>query len=454
MSTISEVLFKQQRASNDGRKAPDFNGVSTVRAVTPSILTIAADDSFADKIEELLANDKEFAAMLASPLPPAQPVQEQPVPLSEFVRAIQEQQSAPQPSASLQQPPAPPAPQPEYVRAFQEQPVIQEPAPIPETVQSLREQFTQEDQLLQQRPVMQEKPTANLTPLQEQLASQLEAVRSLREQLEPELESLHPKQEQLAEEEVPDSQYEAAYSAWAQFASMPELLQGRRTASKQESVQPLPEQPAPFPEQPLPAPQPVMQSEPVELMQEQPIAQPLWAQEVQEQPVEPVVQQQPAPQPEPVSVLQELPVAEPELPQSAPVFQEQPVLESEPAQVLPEQPASPELVVQPLQQQPAPQPEITQVLPEQPVVQPQQPVVLQQPVVQPQQPVEAAEAPANKTASAASIITDKQLRALSRKHLLIMIRDLEKELARAKEELEDLLLAYRAGVAQGNAQNR
>ena len=53
--------------------------------------------------------------------------------------------------------------------------------------------------------------------------------------------------------------------------------------------------------------------------------------------------------------------------------------------------------------------------------------------------------------SAGSVITDRQLRALNRKHLLIMIRDLEKELGQTKEELENLKLAYRIGVSQ-NAQ--
>ena len=39
-----------------------------------------------------------------------------------------------------------------------------------------------------------------------------------------------------------------------------------------------------------------------------------------------------------------------------------------------------------------------------------------------------------------SRITDKQLRALNRKHLLMMIRDLEKELAQEKKEKENLLV--------------
>ena len=40
------------------------------------------------------------------------------------------------------------------------------------------------------------------------------------------------------------------------------------------------------------------------------------------------------------------------------------------------------------------------------------------------------------------LITDKQLRALDRKHLLMMIRDLEKELAQEKKEKENLLMVY------------
>ena len=44
-----------------------------------------------------------------------------------------------------------------------------------------------------------------------------------------------------------------------------------------------------------------------------------------------------------------------------------------------------------------------------------------------------------------SIITDEQLRAFSRKHLLMMIRDLEKELLQAKRERDSLLIAYEAG---------
>ena len=43
-----------------------------------------------------------------------------------------------------------------------------------------------------------------------------------------------------------------------------------------------------------------------------------------------------------------------------------------------------------------------------------------------------------------SIITDAQLRALNRKHLMIMIRDLEKALAQEKEEKANLLMACRS----------
>jgi len=44
-------------------------------------------------------------------------------------------------------------------------------------------------------------------------------------------------------------------------------------------------------------------------------------------------------------------------------------------------------------------------------------------------------------------MTERQLRALSKKHLLIMIRDLKKALNREKKEKENLLLAYQAGSA-------
>ena len=43
-------------------------------------------------------------------------------------------------------------------------------------------------------------------------------------------------------------------------------------------------------------------------------------------------------------------------------------------------------------------------------------------------------------------ITDQQLKMLSRINLLILIRDLEKELKQVREEKENLLLAYRVGA--------
>jgi len=46
------------------------------------------------------------------------------------------------------------------------------------------------------------------------------------------------------------------------------------------------------------------------------------------------------------------------------------------------------------------------------------------------------------------VMTDKQLRFVSRLHLLMMIRDLEKELMQAKEENKKLLTAYKAGLNQ------
>jgi len=57
-------------------------------------------------------------------------------------------------------------------------------------------------------------------------------------------------------------------------------------------------------------------------------------------------------------------------------------------------------------------------------------------------------------ALAASIITDKQLRALSKKHLLMMIRDLEKELLREKTEMAHLLGVCGAGPPRGRRAQR
>lgn len=45
-------------------------------------------------------------------------------------------------------------------------------------------------------------------------------------------------------------------------------------------------------------------------------------------------------------------------------------------------------------------------------------------------------------------MTDRQLRALGRKHLLIMIRDLEQNLAQAMAEREALMQAFQFGLAQ------
>jgi len=46
-------------------------------------------------------------------------------------------------------------------------------------------------------------------------------------------------------------------------------------------------------------------------------------------------------------------------------------------------------------------------------------------------------------------MTDQQLHALGPKHLMVMVRDLEKELQRVLAEKKELLLAYQAGLAQG-----
>ena len=46
-------------------------------------------------------------------------------------------------------------------------------------------------------------------------------------------------------------------------------------------------------------------------------------------------------------------------------------------------------------------------------------------------------------------ITERQMRALSRKHLLLMLHDLEKELLQVKRERDNMLTACRAGMARG-----
>jgi len=65
-------------------------------------------------------------------------------------------------------------------------------------------------------------------------------------------------------------------------------------------------------------------------------------------------------------------------------------------------------------------------------------------------PSDEACSPSEKTAAkdgqAKPAMTDRQMRALSRKHLFMMIRDQEKELAQLKKEKADILLAFRAGV--------
>ena len=47
------------------------------------------------------------------------------------------------------------------------------------------------------------------------------------------------------------------------------------------------------------------------------------------------------------------------------------------------------------------------------------------------------------------VMTKQQLRALSRKHLYIMLYDLTEELRQAQEDKQNLLLAYRAGHTPG-----
>ena len=79
-------------------------------------------------------------------------------------------------------------------------------------------------------------------------------------------------------------------------------------------------------------------------------------------------------------------------------------------------------------------------------------------------PVEASIVPINdfemisasdesKAESGKNEMTGQQLKVLGRKHLLMIIRDLEKELGQVKAEKEELLLAYKAGVVQNQQMN-
>jgi hypothetical protein len=51
-----------------------------------------------------------------------------------------------------------------------------------------------------------------------------------------------------------------------------------------------------------------------------------------------------------------------------------------------------------------------------------------------------------------STITERQLKALSRKHLLTMIFDLQEKLIRLTAESEKMFIAYQAGIAEGRNQ--
>jgi len=53
----------------------------------------------------------------------------------------------------------------------------------------------------------------------------------------------------------------------------------------------------------------------------------------------------------------------------------------------------------------------------------------------------------NTAGAARPSITERQMRALSRKHLLLMLRDLEQELLQVTRERDNMLMACRAGLA-------
>jgi hypothetical protein len=95
-------------------------------------------------------------------------------------------------------------------------------------------------------------------------------------------------------------------------------------------------------------------------------------------------------------------------------------------------------------QQPAAQPERQQYIPPQPVTQRQ---TEQEPCI-PLREQMTRMTGSRTTSSAELSITEKQLKALSRKHLLMMISDLQGEIIRIKEENENITAAYHAGTAQ------
>jgi hypothetical protein len=102
----------------------------------------------------------------------------------------------------------------------------------------------------------------------------------------------------------------------------------------------------------------------------------------------------------------------------------------------------------------APEPVIAQTTPAPTISEPPEPTVfaLQAPVHR-----EHTKPPPLETETKPNVsptMTQRQLRALSRKHLFILIRDLEQELQQVKEEKENMRMAYLAACGSQARQMR
>ena len=149
---------------------------------------------------------------------------------------------------------------------------------------------------------------------------------------------------------------------------------------------------------------------------------------------EPVQEIAPPPEDEPVEEIAQ-PIEEEPVEEIAQPPEEEPVEEI--AQPIEEEPVE-TVIAQPPEKEPAE--EIAQPPEAEPVTAMEQPLPVQSEGFSMR--LESRAAPQE------AAITERQLRALSRKHLLIMVRDIEKELRQAKEERESLFLAYNAGLSQ------
>ena len=87
--------------------------------------------------------------------------------------------------------------------------------------------------------------------------------------------------------------------------------------------------------------------------------------------------------------------------------------------------------------------------PQQPITHPAVKKTMTPRLEQPDQFLESCE---SNPKPVASVITEKQLQALSKKHLLLMILDLQEKLEMIVEEHEKLLQAFHIGCAHGQQQ--